>query len=305
MVLSVKELAGQKSSQGYSPDRSGKLVDKRLKVDKKLGSRSSSFNRAFDRKSKRIGTLVDKIRRDGREERLFSLGIHPSQRKLPVIDYGPGYREYYPRGYYNEDNYISESDSENTRKKKKSKGLLPLRSELNYKKRQGRGGPVFSVHDYSRIQVKDRSGKIVFKKRRKQYNRGTNTGMDDCLSNADNSMMSYTGGHRSKKLAKKNNNIVRGIYYTAADPLKPRGINVSTSHAFKRRAGRETSGDQRQLLSTTEYSAAHYDGIEDVGNGPNYLSRLGGLSPNIIRGSSQGASGLASARHLQNKQQQK
>ena len=130
-----------------------------------------------------------------------------------------------PAGYRNPENYISETDSEDRRKKQK--GLLPLRSEINYQKRLGRGGQVAPMSDFSkRIQVKDKNGKVKYMKRRKQYNKGTMPFIDDSNS--------FTGTYEGSvnadlvkvnlksKMAKKSSSLVRGIYYTAGDPMKPR-----------------------------------------------------------------------------------
>lgn len=215
--------------------------------------------------------MVEKIRRDAREERLWKIGIHPSQQKWPMFDYGPGYREVVPKGYINEDCYMSETDSEG--RTKKQRGLLPLRSEIEYKKRLGMAGPTLSVNDYTRIAVTDKNGRVVFKRRRKQFCRATNTGIDDnSVSNLD---VNYSGskGKRARQLAKKNNSLVRGIYYTAAAPtLKPKHSSVmrSTQNAFGRRSNNETSGERR-----TEYSAAAYEPIDQAAKNRQYLARLG------------------------------
>ena len=90
VVLSVKELKNEVKRMNKnmgSPDSSysngTRLAQSRLKAGmrgrgKPSGSRSSSFNRAFERKSKRIGSMVEKMKRDALEARQKSLGIHPS-----------------------------------------------------------------------------------------------------------------------------------------------------------------------------------------------------------------------------------
>ena len=80
---------------------------------------------------------------------------------LEVVDYENGYRDSYPKGYRNPDCWQSDSEEDPSERK----GLLPLKSEINYQRRMK--GFVKPKFDYTKIKTVDNHGNTVHLRRRK------------------------------------------------------------------------------------------------------------------------------------------
>lgn len=95
----------------------------------KGSSSNSKFLNAFKKRSQKVEKVVKAIKRDSKVMKLRMLGL---ANKKNYVDYGDGFREFYPQGWENRECWMSDlsDDSEG-----RLRGLLPLRSEIDYKRR--------------------------------------------------------------------------------------------------------------------------------------------------------------------------
>ena len=98
--------------------------------DKNSGSHSKFLN-AMNKGTKKIDKVVQAIRYDSKQMKLQMLGLLG---KKNYVDYGDGFREIMPEGFENKECWLTDlSDSDSDGPKKQE--LLPLRSEIDYKRR--------------------------------------------------------------------------------------------------------------------------------------------------------------------------
>lgn len=90
----------------------------------------SKFLNAFKKKTNKIDSVVKKIQVDSKLAKLRMLEL---DRKNNWVDYGDGYREVMPDDYENESCWLTDPSEDEA---PIQKGLLPLRSEVDYKRRQ-------------------------------------------------------------------------------------------------------------------------------------------------------------------------
>ena len=88
--------------------------------------------------------------------------------KTNYVDYGDGFREIHPEGWENKECWMTD-DSEDSDAKYK-RGLLPLRSEIDYKRRQL---SKVAQSEFNEIKVIDSKGRVRIRKRRKQSNKAS------------------------------------------------------------------------------------------------------------------------------------
>jgi len=70
---------------------------------------------------------LNQIKKEMKEEKWKSLGME----KQKVVEFENGYREFYPKDYKNPECWQTDSEEEAYRNNRR-KGLLPLRSEIEY-----------------------------------------------------------------------------------------------------------------------------------------------------------------------------
>ena len=93
---------------------------------------NSKFLNAMKKRGKKIDNVVQAIRYDSKQMKLRMLGLYG---KTNYVDYGEGFREMNPEGYENKECWMTDlSEDEDSDGAKK--GLLPLRSEIDYKRRK-------------------------------------------------------------------------------------------------------------------------------------------------------------------------
>lgn len=117
------------------------------------------------KRSKKIDTVVQKIKYDSKQLKLRMLGF---ANKKNYVDYGDGFREYIPTGWENRECWMTDlSDDEDSDGQKR--GFLPLRSEIDYKRRMQQKA---AQNDFKEVKIIDSKGRVRIRKRRKQFNKG-------------------------------------------------------------------------------------------------------------------------------------
>lgn len=100
-------------------------------VEKESVASNSKFLNALKKRSDKIETVVQTIKYDSHQMKLRMLGF---EGKTNYVDYGDGFREINPEGWENKECWMTDlSDDEDDDGFKK--GFLPLRSEIDYKRR--------------------------------------------------------------------------------------------------------------------------------------------------------------------------
>ena len=176
---------------------------------------SSNFSKLFDKKSKKVSDICNKQRSEAQSERYKLLGLNKNTTPRGFVDYGFGYRDCVPEGHLNLENYESDDGKEES-----TGQLLPLKSELAYKKRRGLSNTPLPVQD--RIRVTLKNGMVKLLKRKQRDHKATDTNVDRYGHATQISLIS--GQNLKKRKQSHKNKIQNGMYFAMGSKQKQASI---------------------------------------------------------------------------------